>query len=339
MGEDSESEIEFEYDYDPTFEMILKDLEGGLDSNEDDDNSSAFSSIPPPPPPMSKQKAKGWFRFPQITKPSQSSRKTETLPPVTVTPSDSANVPTSSIEVQAVVLDEPSNSPLKDSAVASRRRRSLYIVSVSCLACVLLLVLALGFTLRSLPETTNSSGVESSSSFAQAPAESSSTSDETTMATTVSPPVIPTTTTPIPTTPAVELPETTTTAASTTSMEPPNEEEPSCFDVIASDESCYLFQSDINIIFENCDPQPNDWIGIWPIADATDLQNLPEPALWLWTCGSQDCAGEVFVDTLPFGSGLAVGTYVAHLVRLESEVAPYSSSYAISSAFGVSLAC
>ena len=57
---------------------------------------------------------------------------------------------------------------------------------------------------------------------------------------------------------------------------------------------------------------------------------------WLWTCGSQNCRGEVEVDTLRFPN-LQVGTYVAHLIRRNSG-GPYSS-YAASPTFQVQNMC
>lgn len=351
----SESEIEFDYDhdydhaydYDPTYEMILKDLEqGGLAVDDD----SSGSSIPPPPPPARKSR-RGAARIVGLCNKDTKEQDDDDarLPPVVHVRAE--DVPVAAIEVEAVgqdwrcLVDKPSRGR------SSRCRR----VGFMCLAFMLVFAVLLGLVVRA----GTSDNIEESSSFAEANtgAQDPLVTGGSSTTTTPSPSMSPTTTasstndegaatvslipSAAPTTPGTDTATPTATTSTTLSTPAPTEdlEEESCNSLITSDESCYAFQSEISIIFENCSPEEDDWIGIWPIEDATDLSNLPEPTLWLWACGSQDCAGQVLMDTLPFGGSLPVGTYVAHMVRLESTEAPYSSSYAISSAFGVSLAC
>jgi hypothetical protein len=110
-----------------------------------------------------------------------------------------------------------------------------------------------------------------------------------------------------------------------------------CTDMIQADLGCYSPQTTINIEFENCNPFEDDWIGIYQDDSQLDLNDLGDSLLWLWTCGSQSCVGQVFVDTLPFDGNLEMGTYVAHLVRRNSG-GPYSS-YAASRPFDVASTC
>jgi len=109
-----------------------------------------------------------------------------------------------------------------------------------------------------------------------------------------------------------------------------------CSTFVQAENNCYNVQATINIAFENCDPREDDWLGIYP-SNTPDLSNLGDPDLWLWACGSKNCRGKVLLDTLPFGGGLEVGNYVAHLIRRNSG-GPYSS-YAASPVFSVSRQC
>jgi hypothetical protein len=68
---------------------------------------------------------------------------------------------------------------------------------------------------------------------------------------------------------------------------------------------------EIKLKFVNCDPREDDWLGIYSPQANPDLMNYVD---WLWTCGNQNCVGEVMGDTLLF-VGLDVGTYEAHLSR------------------------
>jgi hypothetical protein len=117
--------------------------------------------------------------------------------------------------------------------------------------------------------------------------------------------------------------------------EPPTEEE-ECDSMVMTDQSCYAVGEEISILFENCDPARDDWIGIYTDDSNRDPDDVGSPLDWLWTCGTQNCRGVAFVDTLPFGGGLEEGSYTAYLVRLpEDEEEPYPS-YARSETFVIS---
>lgn len=110
-----------------------------------------------------------------------------------------------------------------------------------------------------------------------------------------------------------------------------------CSSFIWSESSCYKPEINMHIFFENCNPFGDDWIGIYQVDPQADLNDLGDPLLWMWTCGSQNCRGEVFMDTLIFGGGLQEGRYVAHLIRRNSG-GPYAS-YAASPSFQVDGDC
>jgi hypothetical protein len=118
--------------------------------------------------------------------------------------------------------------------------------------------------------------------------------------------------------------------------QPPTDPPTQCVSFVESLETCQVPFSGISIYFRNCSPESGDWIGIWPVSLIKDEKRLPEPVLWLYNCGSQDCKQALGEDVLFFGDGLPPDTYVAQLVRLVENAAPYSSSYAVSDPFQVS---
>jgi hypothetical protein len=109
-----------------------------------------------------------------------------------------------------------------------------------------------------------------------------------------------------------------------------------CKDTIASAQSCYEVGEDIIIAFQNCEPLEDDWVGIYTDDPNRDPNDVGNPSIWLWTCGTQDCRAEVFADTLPFDDGLEEGVHVAYLVRLPASVVEPSPSYAVSAPFEIS---
>jgi hypothetical protein len=113
-----------------------------------------------------------------------------------------------------------------------------------------------------------------------------------------------------------------------------------CENRIVTDNTCYAPYTMMNIAFNNCDALGDDWVGIYQ-SPVTELEDLGNPLMWLWTCNSQeldDCEGVgTFADELPFGGGLPAGNYEAHLVRRNSG-GPYAS-YTGSPSFSVSDSC
>lgn len=258
------------------------------------------SSVPPPPPPL----------FPSLRdlrgsifrpKNKVTNRDEETGgPPVDIIPSkDQCN---STVEVDAAEQWVKSFGLLV--ALKARRRRML--MSIAFLAFVALIIgLAVGL---SSPKDDKTSG--SKNMLAEAP---------------VSP------STPAPT--IAPLPVAAPTAAPTVAAVAP------CVDELSTSNTCYAPKTTIDVIFESCEPAVKDWIGIWPVDAASDPTRLPEPSLWLWTCGSQNCDGLAENQTLMFDDGLGRGTYVAHMIRFGEDAAPYTSSYAVSDSFEVSRTC
>ncbi|KAL3942173.1 MAG: hypothetical protein SGBAC_003598 [Bacillariaceae sp.] len=72
-----------------------------------------------------------------------------------------------------------------------------------------------------------------------------------------------------------------------------------CQDLIHTDVECYNSGVDtIQITFENCNPHEENLIAIYKDDEAP---GEIEPLLWLGTCGTQECVGEVAYDILLFG--------------------------------------
>ena len=83
-----------------------------------------------------------------------------------------------------------------------------------------------------------------------------------------------------------------------------------CFSRVTTDFHSYTVGDDIPITFENCNPNKEDWIGVYEVPDEDNfdeinfntLINKNDPLLWMRTCGNQYCHGKVYSRTLDFGS-------------------------------------
>ena len=116
-----------------------------------------------------------------------------------------------------------------------------------------------------------------------------------------------------------------------------------CIDMIRTEQQCYtrkeLRSDELTIGFVRCQPQRENWIGIYEAG--LNAENLPEPLLWVWTCDKidiLDCNDAGTVSGALVVSGmLAVGFYQAQLVE-RSGNAPYSA-FLSSDVFQVSQDC
>jgi len=100
----------------------------------------------------------------------------------------------------------------------------------------------------------------------------------------------------------------------------------------------------ITTTFTNCDARNDDWIGLYlPSANPVDLGDA---FLWSWTCGNQNCRGEVKFGSLTLNQDtewdgnewpLDEGDYKLFLIRRNAG-GPYSS-YAESSKFQLKNSC
>jgi hypothetical protein len=94
-----------------------------------------------------------------------------------------------------------------------------------------------------------------------------------------------------------------------------------CNNKIQVFQSCFERGEDIKLDFINCTPQGNDWIGLYDTS--ANPKSLPDPHLWKWSCGNQNCWGETASSTLYLdkqATGLSnwplqPGTYKIYLVR------------------------
>lgn len=96
-----------------------------------------------------------------------------------------------------------------------------------------------------------------------------------------------------------------------------------CSPFVVWNASCIRSGEPLPVLYQNCDPQNGDWVGIYD-KDADPL-NLGAPYLWVWTCGTQNCRGapqtntvildENALDTQAGVWPLPNGDYVAYLIR------------------------
>ena len=104
---------------------------------------------------------------------------------------------------------------------------------------------------------------------------------------------------------------------------------------ISTDKSCYINGDNIIVSFENCDPLPNDWIGVYP--SGTNSSDLGNPLAWVWACGDQACSKAVASGEATLYGVKGHGIFELFLVR-HSASTPYHP-YAESNTFQVAFTC
>jgi hypothetical protein len=138
--------------------------------------------------------------------------------------------------------------------------------------------------------------------------------------------------TPAPTRRATESP---TPAPSPKATPAPNESPTECEAEIETDQECYNSGEDLVVYFENCDPQPDDWIGIY--ASNEDPNNLGEPIGWLWACGDLVCSESIDEGEAIFREARGFGRFQVFLIRRNSG-GPYTA-YGIGNEFRLASSC
>jgi hypothetical protein len=107
----------------------------------------------------------------------------------------------------------------------------------------------------------------------------------------------------------------------------PSSQPTPCMNQISVDQSCYVQgQAVVTIDFSQCNPQTNDWIGIY--VDGANPQALGDNYVnWSWACGSQGCSGTAKGNTFTFNSAdFARRSFRAYLIRdSQNGDAPYGS--------------
>ena len=84
-----------------------------------------------------------------------------------------------------------------------------------------------------------------------------------------------------------------------------------CTNMIYTHLECYEPNERILASFINCNPQQDDWIGLLQ----SNVADLNEAVVWMWSCGTQDCTRErIGADTVEFDWPLNVGEYRVHMI-------------------------
>jgi hypothetical protein len=98
-----------------------------------------------------------------------------------------------------------------------------------------------------------------------------------------------------------------------------------CVSKISVNKFCYNEPDIIVIELENCNPQEDDWVGIW--LNDQDPDDLGSDFItWAWTCGTQLCFGSPGSNRFGFEArGLGFDRFRAYLVRDGNSQAPYQS--------------
>ncbi|KAL3905977.1 MAG: hypothetical protein SGILL_009463, partial [Bacillariaceae sp.] len=115
-----------------------------------------------------------------------------------------------------------------------------------------------------------------------------------------------------------------------------------CVNAVESVSGCYAPDDPINLRFTNCDPENDDWVGIYDAGE--DFDGLPNPPVWSWACGTRNCREAVSSDTFALDEvhasngawPLDEGSYVVIMARNSAQ--PYTA-YAVSSTFVIDEGC
>jgi hypothetical protein len=112
-----------------------------------------------------------------------------------------------------------------------------------------------------------------------------------------------------------------------------------CQSSLTVDKSCYVESQDVIVVeFINCDPQDDDWVGIWLASE--DPENLSGNFYtWAWSCGTQSCLGAPKTMRIAFeAQGLGFESFRSFLVHETPDNDPYFS-HAMSEPFTVTSDC
>jgi hypothetical protein len=320
-------------EYDLNMRQYNPSVETALRGDDDDDDST---SVPPPPPPPFPHTIESILKDLRNSI-LYSARRNKAVVGVNDHPIEIVAIHENDIDGESTIEVEAGFVPwckkTPSSAPRNRRKKKRALVWASLLFLSLFVVLVVGLSSRrnDAKRTSGASnmlvgGADTPVAETEAPVAGGTESPATTP---VPPPPLGLNSTTNPPPPMV-LTE------SPIEEQPPTDPPTQCVSFVESLETCQVPFSGISIYFRNCSPESGDWIGIWPVSLIKDEKRLPEPVLWLYNCGSQDCKQALGEDVLFFGDGLPPDTYVAQLVRLVENAAPYSSSYAVSDPFQVS---
>jgi hypothetical protein len=123
--------------------------------------------------------------------------------------------------------------------------------------------------------------------------------------------------------PAVEEPTPEPTPPPTNKPTPEATPEPTVLQTVSpttcsksSMETC-VCGDEITVKFSDCEPQPEDWVGLYPCKGNATTYNY-HPTMWLWTCFDKPCTAETALtqgelvfnkDTLPGYTEFGPHTY------------------------------
>ncbi|CAJ1967616.1 unnamed protein product [Cylindrotheca closterium] len=96
---------------------------------------------------------------------------------------------------------------------------------------------------------------------------------------------------------------------------------------VLTDKPCYArpdgtegaYSEPIAVIFENCAPQPDDWIGIYDAEHNIFQPGIHRVDYWSWACGDQECQKPVRGGIIVFAGIQEYGNFKVHLHRREGE--------------------
>lgn len=124
--------------------------------------------------------------------------------------------------------------------------------------------------------------------------------------------------------------------------ERPSDNPTECVNEIKLFDFCFEPSVDITVSLTNCEPDRDDWVGLYRMDDTFDSMDLTNPNIWSWACGTRNCREPAGSKIIPFNNNHAAqwpmkpGTYVAIIARNSAQ--PYTA-YAVSDAFVIAETC
>ena len=111
----------------------------------------------------------------------------------------------------------------------------------------------------------------------------------------------------------------------------------SCVSTVSTQKICYENGETMEILFNNCDPTAEDWIGIFPAW--MEVFSLRQPLTWLWVCGNQFCNTPVLSGVATLYRLQGFGDFRIFLLRDSETNDSELSAYAVGNEFTISTQC
>jgi hypothetical protein len=122
-------------------------------------------------------------------------------------------------------------------------------------------------------------------------------------------------------------------------LKPTPAPDPACFADIVTDATCYENGGNIVLSFDNCNPQPDDWIGIYAAGTNVLFEVISASLTWVYSCGDQLCRGSVESGQATLYNVEGEGEFQVYLIQRSNANGGQYVAIAESEAFQISVSC